>query len=360
MNAIKFLIFIFTLAIFVKFPQDVIAEDASTLVNTINAFNHGGSGSLSASASGNTVTVTGNVSGATNTLILDIDSNAEVVWKADFRGDVSGIDTGLFSSGPGGIIQTDGGRAIRSTCSFCNTDPCTGVVNITGLANSGAVRTAIMNAVNTIHPVVYVVGDFSGAGSMSSFNIPANKTVEWSANYSGSAGAIVATDGMSIQFSNSTLTMTGGEITNDTGIAVSVSSNATLTVNGGIIDTANGTAVYVNGNTISDANGNILAVMDVTPMIINGRAFVPLRFLAEMLGAGISWNETTREVTLFKDGEILTVPIGTNTPELTALGMEVPAQIVGGRTMVPVRFITEFFGAEVTWNYETRTLLIVY
>jgi hypothetical protein len=38
------------------------------------------------------------------------------------------------------------------------------------------------------------------------------------------------------------------------------------------------------------------------------------------------------------------------TPELVALGMDVPAQLQNARTMVPLRFIAEFFGAAVTWN----------
>jgi hypothetical protein len=119
--------------------------------------------------------------------------------------------------------------------------------------------------------------------------------------------------------------------------------------------------LQIGGNTILDLNGNSPdIVMDVPPMIVNGRTLVPLRFLANALGAQVSWNEATRDVTIINGDRILVIPIGETTPELTALGMEVPAQIIDGRTMVPLRFIAEFFGAEVTWNAETRTVEIVY
>jgi hypothetical protein len=40
--------------------------------------------------------------------------------------------------------------------------------------------------------------------------------------------------------------------------------------------------------------------------------------------------------------------------------MDVPAQLSNSRTMVPLRFISEFFGALVTWDDETRTVEIIF
>ncbi|MCL1878123.1 MAG: copper amine oxidase N-terminal domain-containing protein, partial [Defluviitaleaceae bacterium] len=97
--------------------------------------------------------------------------------------------------------------------------------------------------------------------------------------------------------------------------------------------------------------GNLLFIMDVAPVIVDGRTLVPLRFIANMLGAVIHWDDATRQVTIVYDGRVLTFAIGEMAP-----GMDVPAQIIDGRTMVPLRFISEFFGAEVNWNEETRTI----
>lgn len=91
--------------------------------------------------------------------------------------------------------------------------------------------------------------------------------------------------------------------------------------------------------------------MDVAPLVVDGRTLVPVRFVAYALGARVYWNARTREVTLVHDGNVLVFAIGEIAP-----GMDVPAEIIGGRTMVPIRFISEFFGAEVDWDAITRTI----
>jgi len=96
-------------------------------------------------------------------------------------------------------------------------------------------------------------------------------------------------------------------------------------------------------NLAQPADGNI--AMDVMPIIENDRALLPIRFIAYALGADVGWDEQTSSVTLF-DGETnISFAIG----EL-AEGMDVPASIVDGRTMVPLRFIAEVFGATVNWD----------
>lgn len=94
--------------------------------------------------------------------------------------------------------------------------------------------------------------------------------------------------------------------------------------------------------------------MDVLPVIQDGRTLIPVRFVSEMLGANVRWNGSTREVTISLDGVALTFAIGE-----MADGMDIPAQIIGDRTMVPLRFISEFFGAVINWDTETRGIEIL-
>ena len=96
--------------------------------------------------------------------------------------------------------------------------------------------------------------------------------------------------------------------------------------------------------------------MDTLPVIVDDRTLVPVRFIAYALEAEISWNDKAQEVTLILDGKSLTFAIGIAAPEL---GMDVPAQIIDDRTMVPLRFIGEFFGAAVSWNELSRSIEIV-
>jgi len=114
---------------------------------------------------------------------------------------------------------------------------------------------------------------------------------------------------------------------------------------------------------ITDLAGNTNTItMDILPIIVPeaNRTLLPLRFMAYALGAEIDWTDKTDTAPLMVfialDGVTLTIPIGMLTPELEALGMDVPAQLMGNRTMVPLRFVAEFFGAVIAWDNETRSI----
>jgi len=92
----------------------------------------------------------------------------------------------------------------------------------------------------------------------------------------------------------------------------------------------------------------------VAPVIVDSRTLVPIRAIAETLGADIDWNEDTREVTIIVKGESLTFAISE-----TIAGMDVPAQIMNDITFVPLRFISEFFGADVLWENTAQRITIV-
>jgi len=100
-------------------------------------------------------------------------------------------------------------------------------------------------------------------------------------------------------------------------------------------------------------DGEKLEFDDVAPVMVNDRTMVPIRVIAEALGAEVEWDEDTREVTLVIDGESLKFAIGE-----TVAGMDVPAMIMNDRTFVPLRFISEFFGADVEWCQDSQTVLI--
>ncbi|MCL2386249.1 MAG: stalk domain-containing protein [Defluviitaleaceae bacterium] len=130
------------------------------------------------------------------------------------------------------------------------------------------------------------------------------------------------------------------------------------------VEHLNRLVIQIGNNTITDLAGNApTQVMDVLPVIYNGRTLLPVRFMAYALSAEIDWTPETETsplvVKLTSDGETLSFGIGEISSELADLGMDVPAQIMSDRTMVPLRFISEFFGAVVTWDENTRTVVIV-
>ena len=112
--------------------------------------------------------------------------------------------------------------------------------------------------------------------------------------------------------------------------------------------------LHTNSHDIINTAQDTSFVMDVAPLIQNGRTLIPVRFIAYALGADVAWNPDTSKVTLSIDNETLTFAIGE-----TVQGMDVPAQIVDDRTMVPLRFISEFFGAGVSWDESVGRIEIV-
>ncbi|MDD5945119.1 MAG: stalk domain-containing protein [Clostridia bacterium] len=106
------------------------------------------------------------------------------------------------------------------------------------------------------------------------------------------------------------------------------------------------------GNTDVILNNNNTK-LDAPPIISQERTLLPVRFIAESLGAQVGWDEGTRTVSIEKDGKILSMQID---KEIEGFGA---APIISNnRTMVPARYISEQFGANVLWVPSTQTISI--
>ena len=102
------------------------------------------------------------------------------------------------------------------------------------------------------------------------------------------------------------------------------------------------------------ADNATVQVMDVLPTVVSGRTLLPARFVAQALGGTASWNSATRQSTITVGGASVTLREGEIAP-----GMDVPVQVIDGRTMVPARFISETFGAVVRWDSATQSFEII-
>ncbi len=103
-----------------------------------------------------------------------------------------------------------------------------------------------------------------------------------------------------------------------------------------------------------------ILTFDQTHVIVNVRTLVPLRAIFEALGAAVEWDPTTRTVSATRDDIHLSLVVDTNiiNKNGTDIKIDVPAQIIGDRTMVPVRAISESLNASVNWDKATRMVLI--
>jgi hypothetical protein len=96
------------------------------------------------------------------------------------------------------------------------------------------------------------------------------------------------------------------------------------------------------------------------PQMIDGRVMVPLRGIFEQMGANVDWNSTSQTVLASGDGRRVQLQIGSY--DATVNGrvttMDVEPQIINDSTMVPLRFIAQSLGAKVDWQPDNDLVAI--
>lgn len=96
---------------------------------------------------------------------------------------------------------------------------------------------------------------------------------------------------------------------------------------------------------------------DVPPVIKEGRLLVPIRSISTALGAEVDWDDDTKTATIVYGGTtiIFVISEGTITVNDEPVELEVDAEVIEGRIVVPLRFIIENMGLEIEWDQETET-----
>jgi len=113
----------------------------------------------------------------------------------------------------------------------------------------------------------------------------------------------------------------------------------------------------VNGKSVSN---------DVAPKIVNDRTMLPIRFVAEALGAEVGWNEYSQSVSINWPTKVyISIKIGSNYASVAEnrrpeeqVKLDSPAFVENDRTYLPLRFIAEKLGADVQWDDATQTITI--
>jgi len=98
----------------------------------------------------------------------------------------------------------------------------------------------------------------------------------------------------------------------------------------------------------------------IKPIIENGRALVPVRAVTEAYGATVEWDEETKNITITKDETVIVLQIGSLTATVNGEDKEldVAPVIHKGRTLVPIRFVAEAFELSVDWDNDSRTIVV--
>ena len=122
--------------------------------------------------------------------------------------------------------------------------------------------------------------------------------------------------------------------------------------------------LYIGQKTYMDRDS--AREMDVSPMIRESRTLLPVRYVAELLGAVVRWEAAEQKVIIVRGGR--SVELWINRSSAKVNGQEIPIDqtnsnvtpviVPPGRTMLPVRFIAESLECEVTWNAALHEVLI--
>ena len=105
--------------------------------------------------------------------------------------------------------------------------------------------------------------------------------------------------------------------------------------------------------------GNRLT-MDSLPAMINGRVMAPMRFIFQALGADVNWIQSTQTVVGTRGSRTIRLTVGQAVGYVNGrpVRLDAPAQVIGGRVFVPLRFIAEALDASVNWNGAQRAVII--
>lgn len=108
-------------------------------------------------------------------------------------------------------------------------------------------------------------------------------------------------------------------------------------------------------------NGNTLD-LDAEPQNINGRILIPVTAVAEELGFSVKWISETKSVLIAQQDTTIYIKIGRESALVNGMEVELGCKpkIIAGKAFMPLRFIAENLGARVDWNSKTKTANITY
>lgn len=108
--------------------------------------------------------------------------------------------------------------------------------------------------------------------------------------------------------------------------------------------------------------------MDTAPVIRENRTLLPIRYIAESIGASVTWGASDKKATVSLNNKVIELWIGKNSALVNGQYMLIdagnpdvtPIIIQPGRTMLPLRFISECLGCKVDWDHNKKEITVTY
>lgn len=113
-----------------------------------------------------------------------------------------------------------------------------------------------------------------------------------------------------------------------------------------------GINLFVNGEEVTPS---------VAPVVKEGSTLIPFRTIAEALEAEVVWNSKDKTITVTKDGTSIKLVLGSKTAWVNGVKkqLDVSPEVVDGSTLIPTRFVSENIGADVKWESESQTVVVL-
>ena len=124
---------------------------------------------------------------------------------------------------------------------------------------------------------------------------------------------------------------------------------------------ANGDSIVLNvGKQTAMLNGQH-KILQAAPAVVNDRTLVPIRFISEAFGAKVSWDGATSTATVVAEGHTLKFTENQSTYyyDGVARTLDQPATVVNNRMMLPIRVISEDLGKQVYWEESNSGLIVI-
>lgn len=120
-----------------------------------------------------------------------------------------------------------------------------------------------------------------------------------------------------------------------------------------------GTASLVLGQKSMTVNGTKKAI-DAAPVLKNGTTYVPIKHVLDAFGGQASWDSKNQRITVLRGGKLIDLVVGQKEFILNGKRQSatVAPYVTGGRTLVPLRLVSEQLGLTVKWEQNTKTVTI--
>lgn len=128
---------------------------------------------------------------------------------------------------------------------------------------------------------------------------------------------------------------------------------------GKIVNILNSKIILVIGSEKMTVNEKEVAIKPA-PQIIGGKTLVPLRAVADAFGATVNWDANSKTASIILRDKTILITLDKDTAMINGAPAPIGSKaiLLGGRVMVPFRFIAEALGAKVDYNNETRTITL--